>query len=396
MLMRLGDALGRVRRDGLPSASAQAYLFALACLGLAAVAHAMFASFVGEITPSILYNPAIFVAALFGGMRAGLVALAVSIGLLWGVFDPSYFGARISPATPMLNWALYVSAALLILCIAGCYRSFAIGTRSGEIAAPDARASTLAGAPAAAMKFWVGVVQRLCRGVTPNPLAGYAVALICIIAVTLLRLGFGRVGGEALPLVSYYPAVLFSALIGGTGAGLFAMVLSLIAVWSEFPGPFLTFRPPTRDESVELSLYVFATLLTVWLAESHRRVLGSADDWQSHALELITSVLVAFTAVLLTTCVLLAIDSFLAPDHLVLGYLLPTIVIAMHYGSTLAVVTSFISGFAAAYFLFPPKFSFYIADPLNVAELGWFLLLAVVASKAIAVREGLPTSSSLR
>ena len=163
------------------------------------------------------------------------------------------------------------------------------------------------------------------------------------------------------------------------------MVLSLIAVWSEFPGPLLAFRPPTRDESVELSLYVFATLLTVWLAESHRRVVGSADDWQSHVLELITSVLVAFAAVMLTTCILLAVDSFLAPDHLVLGYLLPTIVIAMHYGSALAVVTSFISGFAAAYFLFPPKFSFYIADPLNVAELGWFLLLAVIASKAIAV-----------
>jgi hypothetical protein len=36
-------------------------------------------------------------------------------------------------------------------------------------------------------------------------------------------------------------------------------------------------------------------------------------------------------------------------------------------------------------FFFPPKFSFYIADPLNQAELGFFLLLAVIASKAVAV-----------
>ena len=57
----------------------------------------------------------------------------------------------------------------------------------------------------------------------------------------------------------------------------------------------------------------------------------------------------------------------------------------MHYGSTLAVLTSFASGLIAAYFFFPPKLSFYIADPLNVAELGFFLLLAVIASKAVEV-----------
>ena len=92
-----------------------------------------------------------------------------------------------------------------------------------------------------------------------------------------------------------------------------------------------------------------------------------------------------FAAVLLTTFVLLALDSYLSPDHLVLGYLVPTVVIALHYGSTLAVISSFASGIAAAYFLFPPKLSFYIADPLHIGELGFFLLLAVIASKAVAV-----------
>ena len=58
---------------------------------------------------------------------------------------------------------------------------------------------------------------------------------------------------------------------------------------------------------------------------------------------------------------------------------------AMHYGSTVGVLTSFASALAAAYFCFPPKFSFFISDPLNVAELGFFLVLAVIASKAVAV-----------
>ena len=95
--------------------------------------------------------------------------------------------------------------------------------------------------------------------------------------------------------------------------------------------------------------------------------------------------LVAFSAILLTSVVLLAVDSFLDAEALAFIYLLPTIVMAMHYGSTVGVLTSFASALAAAYFCFPPKFSFYISDPLNVAELGFFLLLAVIASKAVAV-----------
>jgi K+-sensing histidine kinase KdpD len=90
-------------------------------------------------------------------------------------------------------------------------------------------------------------------------------------------------------------------------------------------------------------------------------------------------------AVVVTSVVLYTINSYLAAQHLVLGYLLPTILIAVYYGSTFAVLTSFASGLAAAYFLFPPTFSFYIADFMHIAELGFFLLLATIASKAMSV-----------
>jgi two-component system sensor histidine kinase KdpD len=98
------------------------------------------------------------------------------------------------------------------------------------------------------------------------------------------------------------------------------------------------------------------------------------------------TLLVAFSAVLLTTVVLLAIDSFFSPDEttLAFAYLLPVVVMAFYYGSTIGVLTSFGSGLAAGYFFYPPKFSFLIADPLHVAELGFFLLLAMIASKAVA------------
>ena len=98
-----------------------------------------------------------------------------------------------------------------------------------------------------------------------------------------------------------------------------------------------------------------------------------------------TAVVASVAAVLFATLVLLAVDFYLAAQHLVLGYLLPTLFVAIYYGSTLAVLTSFAGGLAAAYFLFPPKYSFYIADLVHVAELGFFLLLATIASKAVSV-----------
>jgi K+-sensing histidine kinase KdpD len=104
----------------------------------------------------------------------------------------------------------------------------------------------------------------------------------------------------------------------------------------------------------------------------------------STLLETAVSAAVALAAIGVTTVVLLALESHLDADHLVIGYLLPTVVIAMHYGGTLAILTSFFSGIMAAYFLFPPKLSFYIAEPLHAAELGFVLLLAVTAGKAVA------------
>jgi K+-sensing histidine kinase KdpD len=101
--------------------------------------------------------------------------------------------------------------------------------------------------------------------------------------------------------------------------------------------------------------------------------------------ELIGPVAMCFALVLVTTLLLSTIDRFVPTEHLMLGYLLPTILVAIYFRNTLAVLTSFASGLAAAYFLLPPKFSFYIDDPLHIAELAFTIVLAVIASKAIGV-----------
>ena len=102
----------------------------------------------------------------------------------------------------------------------------------------------------------------------------------------------------------------------------------------------------------------------------------------------VVPVAVSLMAILWTTMVLTMVQSNLVaddPEYLAVAYLLPTIFIAVFFGSTLAVASSFVSGLAAADFIYPPKFSLYIADPRHVAELGFILLLAVTASKAVGV-----------
>jgi len=90
-------------------------------------------------------------------------------------------------------------------------------------------------------------------------------------------------------------------------------------------------------------------------------------------------------AVSLTTAILIAIDNGAELEHLEIAYLFPTALIAVRYGSNFAFLASFASAITATYFLFPPKFSLYIANPLHIAELGFFMLVALIAGKIVAL-----------
>ena len=90
-------------------------------------------------------------------------------------------------------------------------------------------------------------------------------------------------------------------------------------------------------------------------------------------------------AVSLTTAILVTVDTGGELEHLEIAYLFPTALIAVLYGSNFAFLTSFASAVTAAYFLFPPKFSLYIANPLHIAELGFFMLVALIAGKIVSL-----------
>ncbi len=91
--------------------------------------------------------------------------------------------------------------------------------------------------------------------------------------------------------------------------------------------------------------------------------------------------MVSLFAVALTTAVLLTVDATAHSEHLLIAYLLPVTLIAMHFGSLTGFFAATVSGLASIYFLLPPKYEFQIDDPLHIAELGFFMLLTLIAVK---------------
>jgi K+-sensing histidine kinase KdpD len=122
---------------------------------------------------------------------------------------------------------------------------------------------------------------------------------------------------------------------------------------------------------------------------------GHAPIRGKTARDLILPIGLSLALIFFISLVLAQIDSHLRalevwhdPEDLALVYLLPTIFIAVFFGSTVAVMTSLASGIAAAYFIYPPQFSLLFDHPQDIAELGFILALGITASKAVAVITG--------
>ena len=91
--------------------------------------------------------------------------------------------------------------------------------------------------------------------------------------------------------------------------------------------------------------------------------------------------LIGLVTVTVITLIMIASGDYFVRDHLIFFYLFPITGIAMYFSSTPALVTSLGSAIAAAY-IFPPAYSFRMSEPLQVAELFIFCMLALIASKA--------------
>jgi K+-sensing histidine kinase KdpD len=93
--------------------------------------------------------------------------------------------------------------------------------------------------------------------------------------------------------------------------------------------------------------------------------------------------MIAGTMVAATTGLLLAVYLATQSGHLIFGYLVPITFVAVRYGSWPAIITAVVSDLCAAYYLYPPDYSIYISDPLQIAELTFFSLLVLATCQFI-------------
>ena len=99
----------------------------------------------------------------------------------------------------------------------------------------------------------------------------------------------------------------------------------------------------------------------------------------------VAPVALVFAVVSVVTAVLWFIrSSTVGPQHLVFFYLLPIALVATLYGSLLATLYGIAATFCAAFFLYDPLYSFYVATPLDVGELVCFVGLALIGAKCAA------------
>ncbi len=71
----------------------------------------------------------------------------------------------------------------------------------------------------------------------PNSVEAYVFAIVLSCAAGLLRWGIEQLGSHVTPFATFYPAVLFAALVGGFWPGLLVVVCgALISWWAFLPG----------------------------------------------------------------------------------------------------------------------------------------------------------------
>jgi two-component sensor histidine kinase len=155
----LGGFSMRVRNRGVLPNSPEAYAFAVLCVLAAVVAREIFEA-TGVKGPDIFSTcyPAVAVAMLVGGRRAGILAAALGgfVGY-WLFMPPKYKFAPLN-ASDALNLLLYGLSCILIILIVDWYKRTVLRLRQ-----EDARHLTLAREQAHRVKNAISVVEAIVR-----------------------------------------------------------------------------------------------------------------------------------------------------------------------------------------------------------------------------------------
>ena len=115
------------------------------------------------------------------------------------------------------------------------------------------------------------------------------------------------------------------------------------------------------------------------LRDANREDSNAARKHWIRAITFTLGGIVCTTALVLMIAVYYPVE----PQQLIFIYLIPTTLIATHFGTAPSMVATILSAFAAIYFIYAPRFSFRVADPLDLIALFFFALLSILVSRVV-------------
>jgi two-component sensor histidine kinase len=92
---------------------------------------------------------------------------------------------------------------------------------------------------------------------------------------TTLRVLIGWIDVGAAPFTVYFPVILIIALVCGVAVSFVALALILLVGWWAFIPPYYEFAELTPRALLNLSLFAFASSITIWLADAYRRAVDA-------------------------------------------------------------------------------------------------------------------------
>jgi two-component system, sensor histidine kinase PdtaS len=107
----------------------------------------------------------------------------------------------------------------------------------------------------------IEAVRRLRGG----PVIGLAAALVVFLAAFLLRYSLGNNEFYNLPFITFFPAILISALIGGLAVGVVVAILSALASWFWFLPPSATTALHWPEGYLTWALFVLTCLIQLYV-----------------------------------------------------------------------------------------------------------------------------------
>ncbi len=95
-----------------------------------------------------------------------------------------------------------------------------------------------------------------------RPLLAHVLAIILVLIAVAMREAVAEAVGPQVPFITFYPAIILAALIGGLWPGVVATLLSTLVAWYAFIAPVGSFSMG-RQEALQLALFLFINGINV-------------------------------------------------------------------------------------------------------------------------------------